>query len=253
MKTTRDINFFDRVFTRGDLMRFASILDRQVSNVRGERSEYGVTFEDGHKIEGPAEEVFAEEQLNRPCRPYAIEIWLHHPAGYIHIQIRSGNPIYKYENSIAISGKDEGWVNANYTALHDAVDKVAPQSLWWKRHRTILLHLIALGGGTLEFAVIPFFVRLSIQLWPDLPSRLPDLPLPSPFTFPWPWRWALGLPWAFLIRNWLLSMWPSIEFNFGAKYLRPNNRRQKLYLVLTLTIVPLLVSAAYDVLKEIVK
>jgi hypothetical protein len=85
MKTTRDITFSDRIFTVQDLMRFSNILDRHVSGVPGDHCEYKVTFEDGHQIEGSAAEVFAEEQLNRSCRPIDIEIWFHSSVGYIHI------------------------------------------------------------------------------------------------------------------------------------------------------------------------
>ena len=103
MRTTRHINFKNRVFTVRDLMRFASILDRQVSDTLRDSCEYAVTFKDGHEIKGSAAEVFAEEQLNRPCRPINIEIWLHSSVGFIQIQLRSGEPQYTYENSITIS------------------------------------------------------------------------------------------------------------------------------------------------------
>jgi hypothetical protein len=205
--------------------------------------------------------VFAEEQLNRPCRPVKIEIWLHSTVGYIKIQLRSGEPQYTYENSITISGNDANWVNANYTALHDAVAKVTPQSLWWKDNRlrrVLLLNLIALGAGTLEYAAIAAGALASVWVWPNLPSHVFD-PFPSSwqamldsfsrFVSSWPWRWFLGLPWAFLIRKWLLEMWPSVEFNFGAEYLRPDKRRQTLNWVLTMVIVPILVAAIYDILK----
>jgi hypothetical protein len=134
MKTTRDFTFSDRVFTVQDLMRFANILDRQVSDTPGDHSEYTVTFEDGHEIKGSASEVFADEQLNRSCRPVDIRIWLfvHSPDGHICIHLHSSETSYKYENSITISGDDANWVNANYTALHDAINNVTPQSLWWR-------------------------------------------------------------------------------------------------------------------------
>jgi hypothetical protein len=48
-------------------------------------------------------------------------------------------------------------------------------------------------------------------------------------------------------------MWPSIEFNFGSAYLRPKNRRQRLNWVLTVIIAPIIISAAYDLLKEFSK
>jgi hypothetical protein len=272
MKTTRDFTFSDRVFTVQDLMRFADILDWQVSDTPRDSSEYTVTFEDGHEIKGSSSEVFTEEQLNRPCRPVEIKIWLwvHSVQDYIRIKLHSGETSYKYENSITISGNDANWVNANYTALHDAVDKVTPQSLWWRENRfrrMLLLNLIALGVGTLEYAVIVGMVLVSVRVWPNLPSHtVESFPLSlqpmllsySRFFLSWPWRWFLGFPWAFIIRRWLLEMWPSIEFNFGSTYLRPDNRRKKLYWTLTAVIVPIIIAffcsmMPYDVLKEFFK
>jgi hypothetical protein len=106
------------------------------------------------------------------------------------------------------------------------------------------LNLIALGVGTLEYALLVAMVLVSIRVWPDLPSLVIDsIPLS------WPWRWVLGFPWAFLIRGWLLSMWPSIEFNFGSTYLRLENRRKKLKWTLTAVIIPIIIALFYDVMK----
>jgi hypothetical protein len=269
MKTTRDITFSDRVFKIQDLLRFANILDRQVSGTKGkgDHSEYTVTFEDGHEIKGSASEVFAEEQLNRPCRPVDIRFWLfvHSPDGHIYIRLHPSETSYKYENSISISGDDANWVNANYTTLHDAIDKVTPQSLWWRENRfrrVLLLNLLALGAGTLEYPVIRWIALASIRVWPNLP--IPDIDFSHIsmqvilyYSFhvlsSWPWRWLMGLPWAFLIRMWLLEMWPSIEFNFGSTYLRLKYRRMKLNWTLTVVIIPIIISVFYDALKEFFK
>jgi hypothetical protein len=262
MKTTRYIYFSDRVFAVGDLMRFANILDLQVPDASSDRTEYSVRFDDGHNIEGRAAEVFAEEQLNRPCRPTVIEIrlWLYSSGSYIHIQLRSGEPLYKYENSITISGNDANWVNANYTELHDAVDKVTPQSLWWRENRVrrvLLLNLIALGVGTLVCAALTTIALIIIGIWHNLSSRVFD---PIPFSLfgklfglphspsPWLWRWVVGLPLAFLIRGWLFSMWPSIEFNFGSEYLRLDNRRKKLNWTLTVIIIPIIIAVVLQMI-----
>jgi hypothetical protein len=100
-------------------------------------------------------------------------------------------------------------------------------------------------------------VDTTMRAWPEIPRAGSILPSWQgaalsfvEFCSSWPWRWVLGLPWAFQIRHWILSMWPSIEFNFGSAYLRPDNRRQKLNWTLTMVILPIVLAAIYDVLKE---
>jgi len=262
MKRTRRIEIAERIFTIPDLVRIGSILDRQVSTASDQRiwTNHEVTFEDGTSIEGSASEVFTEEELDRPSRPLTIEMRLYCSGAerFMRVYIHSGDS--DYGSVMVISGNDATWVNANYMALRDALEKVAPQTLWWRRHPTFLLNLIALGSGTVFLSLSSILALLLEQIWPTRPSFITSMPpnllsqIRSVFWLTlWPLRWLTGFLFAPEIRRWLLSMWPGIEFNFGIPHLRPDKRRQKLCTVLTVLVLPIIVSAVYDVLKMVFK
>jgi hypothetical protein len=269
MKTTREITIKDRVFTVPDLMRWAGILDRQVSDAPESRvtTNYTVVFEDNYTIEGLAAEVFSDEELNRPSRPIKVEMSLSRRGkpDYIQVRLCAGDHSWAYDNSATIGGDDAHWVNANHTALLDALGKVPPQSFWWKRHRTLLLNLIALGVGNIMDCTIGIISVLTFRIWPGL---LGSIPAPSPGSAFWaygivvknfgPWLvvlfvcWLGFLPTAFSIRSWLLSMWPNIEFNFGSRYLRLENRRQKFNVFMALWVIPMIVAAVFEFAKSLI-
>src|ERR1035437_782775 len=186
MKTTREITLKDRVFTTPDLMRFAGILDRQASDAPDSQvtTKYTVVFEDGHTVEGLASEVFSEEELNRPSRPIKVEMYLDRRGkpDYIRVSLRAGDDSWVYENSVKICGEDANWVNANNTALLDALGKVPPQSFWWKRHRILLLNLIALGVGNIAVCIIGITTEITFRIWP---STIGSRPAPSPGSALW--------------------------------------------------------------------
>lgn len=262
MKTTRYITFEDRVFGVPDLMRLAHVLDPQISVEPGQKvwTEYEVTFRDGHNIEGLAVEVFAEEELIRPSPPFKIEMSLYsYSRAFIKVNLRCGDSNWKYENSIMISGDDANWVNANYTALEDALKKVAPQDLWWKRHRKLLLAILALGVEASIALIEEPILEIIDHIWP---SRNPFIGLLHTSAHPLllvisiqalclGFGWVCALPIAFMIRRWLFSMWPSIEFNFGSPYLRPSMRRQKLNWTLTALIIPIFLGLLFFVLAMV--
>jgi hypothetical protein len=266
MIRTRKIEITDRVFSLPDIQRVAGVLDRNASTTPGERfsTSYEVTFEDDLNIKGSAAEVLNEEELNRPSRPVKIEMRLSGTHCYVRVDLRAGDSIWANDNAATISGDDANWVNANHTSLLDALGKVPPQSFWWKRHRTLLLNIIALGVGNIVDCILGITVEITIRIWPGI---IGSLPAPSPGSAfwayilvvktlgPWStvlfWCWLGNLPLAFSIRSWLLSMWPSIEFNFGSPYLRLENRRQKFNAFMALWVIPLILAAVFEVGKSL--
>jgi hypothetical protein len=265
MQQTRKIEIANRVFTISDLMRFAKILDGQSSAEPDLRfsTTYEVAFEDELSIEGRAVEVFTQEELNRQSRPVTVEMRLRCQGAdrYIRLNLRAGNQ--SYGNAIIIGSDDAGWLNANFTALNFALEKATPQTLWWRRHPTLLLNLIALGAGFIYNFLVEYSTLALIYSRPGLASYLHSLPTPA-WLEPiggisgygpsgWVWRWLTGFIFAYWIRLWILSMWPSVEFNFGSPYLRPDNRRQKLNAIMTLLVLPIIAAAIYDVVKALAK
>jgi hypothetical protein len=268
MIVTRKIPIADRVFKIPDLQRIAAILDRQVSNApdRMTSTSYEVTFEESMAVEGTAAEVFNEETLTRPSRPFAVEMRLRSgvPEHYVRVNLFAGG--LPDRNSAWVSGEGADWVNSTCSAIREAIEKTAPQSFWWRKHPTLLLNLIALGTGSIVNFIAEIGADASFRLWPGattFQSYLNSSPILRAYGdlvavvgvwwlgLFWGWLWTLPL--ASSIRRWIFSMWPSVEFNFGSPHLRPDNRREKFNMVLALMIIPLAVSALYDVLKAAFK
>ncbi len=261
MQRTRKIDIADRVLTIPDLLRFAKILDGQVhEDPKAQfKTIYEVSFADNLSLEGSAAEVLTEEELNRPSRPVAIEMRLRSTQlvgdRYIRISLRADST--GYGNGIVVSSEDADWMNANVAALHDAVQKIQPQSFWWNNHRTLLLHLLAIGIGSSIDLTLAIIVILTLRLYPGLADKVRAVTLPgwliafyrSPLGSSWFLRWLMGMPWAPEVRTWILSAWPRIEFDFGSPYLRPVNKRNRIKAVWTLVVVPTLVAALYDLFR----
>src|SRR5258707_891425 len=65
------------------------------------------------------------------------------------------------------------------------------------------------------------------------------------------WWWVIGSFWAFEVRGWLLSVWPSIEFDFVLPHLKTEGmKKRRLLAVATLVVIPLARSIIYDVMRS---
>jgi hypothetical protein len=267
MKVTREFAISDRIFRINDITRIAGILDRQVSDGPDIRiwTSYEVAFEEDRTIEGTAVELFTEEELDRPSRPFKIEMRLtaSGAARNIRINLQSGEPRWPSENSVTISADNADWANANFTALNDAVAQATPRSILWKRHPAFTLSFIAVGfAPAFQLAfLIPRYVVT--RFFPSSVPQLMALKGPAWLEFAvyfgtfmsasivgflscfW-----LGLAPAYMLRNWLFSMWPSVEFDFGSTRLRLDRKRGRLGWVLTVLVIPLILAAVYDILKS---
>ncbi len=67
----------------------------------------------------------------------------------------------------------------------------------------------------------------------------------------WVWNWLVGWAWrAGSLTRWILSSWPNIELDFGADHLKlEKQRRKRIYLLLTIVIVPITISVILDIVK----
>jgi hypothetical protein len=152
-----------------------------------------------------------------------------------------------------VSADDSTWLSENFLALKEAIDTAAPQRLWLRRHKTVFLNLLALGIGTLVNLISGLITGLAFHIY--LPHT-PELKIPAawqPFlpllhvmlyVMLWLTRWAMGhLLGAYQVRQWFLSMWPTIEFDFGSDHLKTERvRRARLIGVGVLIVLPVVAS-----------
>jgi hypothetical protein len=249
-------------------MRIANLLDQQKEAAASKKkinlnTTYTVRFSDDTRFESDTPEVFQEESLTEYGRPIAVAMYYRNYTdnSYITIHLTHGDADF-HGNEAEVSGSDSAWLNANFQGLQDALNRVKRQKgLSLRRHQTLLLNLIALGIGSAVFLAMDLLDwvlgKTGHQAFGRLPAPWVQV-LSSLGVFlifvKWFFRWFLGLGWgAFSVRRWLLSMWPSIEFDFGLPHLQTEAiQRGRLAAVSALIIVPILISMIYDVLKNLI-
>ena len=63
----------------------------------------------------------------------------------------------------------------------------------------------------------------------------------------------MGFFGAFYLRNWLLSLWPTIEFDFGPEHLNiEKSRRNRILVFITFAVIPIVLTLGYDLVKSVV-
>ena len=157
-----------------------------------------------------------------------------------------------------MTGGDRAWVNDIFTQLERAIATAKPQALWFRRHPTLLLHLVALGAGSLIqliisalFEAITVFVGappVTFSLAADSPWRAAVTRLiPILYAVLWVTRWLTGFWFAFEIRSWFLGLWPNIELDLGSDHLKTEQiQRRRLKAVWVLVVLPVVASILRD-------
>jgi hypothetical protein len=265
LKRTRKIAISQRVLTSKDLIRIAGVLGKQELPSKKEfelsmsSRKFEVGFDDGTEVESESPEVFDDEWLTSSSRPMAVSMYYRDLKLKREISVRLHHGDRYHTNEATVSGEDAEWVNATFQELKDDFGKVKPQVSWVLRHPRLLLNLIALGIGSLGMLIMSLFMELVFRIvgpphvpaWPWLATlRSPSLQ-PYFYVGGWIFRWIAGFTWgAFTVNRWLLEMWPSVEFAFGSPHLQTENiRRQRLNSVLTLVVLPVVITLVYDWIK----
>ena len=267
MNQTRKISISEKVFTIEDLRRIAAIFDKQ--SLLAKKSdhhasvEYSIRFSDDTTYQSDSPDLFSDGALTVPARPVAIQMSFRNYKLGRHISLSIDHGDSSYGNLAVVSASEPEWLSQNFLSLKETLETVRPQTVWLKNHRTLLLNLIAVGIGSLGMSAIDLLVNALTHvvdlsgvikpLAPDSPWRplISDASLLL-YGVKWTWRWFAGFFWgAFWVRRWLLSVWPSIEFDFGLPHLQTERKkRERLIAVATLIVLPVIVNLIYDAIKS---
>lgn len=262
MKITKTIIISDKVVSLDDVLRIANIFQRQKDLAHKAKHyasiEYRIDFTDNTSIEVDDVDMLTEDVVNRSARPIRLHFFFynHSLSRKVEFTLRHGE--LSYENTALVSGAELSWLSETFDALQEAIARFRPQSFWFRRHRSLLLHLIAIGIGSLGMFILGVLVDTVIghtrmlEFVKPLPAdSLRRTLVPAFYVFLWMVRWGTGLTWgAYAVRTWLLDLWPTIEFAFGLEHLNIERaQRQRLMAVFSLIVLPILTSVAYDCLK----
>lgn len=268
MKQTRRYSIEKKVFTLEDLRRISTIFERQGQLAKKSDHHHGLTynlhFADNTSFEADSAAILEDGSIVDTKRPVKVEFSFHNYSLDRSLAFSLTHGISDYGNGIVVRGPELDWVNDNFTRLKDAIDAAKPQECWLANRPAIPMNLFAVGIGSLGMLLIDIFISL---IMPDVPLTV------SPETHAkmqalrgfilshrawfyflgWFWRWFVGYAWgAIPLTNWFLRAWPNIELDFGADHLKQEkSRRKRILAVLSLVIVPILVTLAVDLIKRV--
>ena len=163
-----------------------------------------------------------------------------------------------FENLI-IEGDDRNWVHGTFNKIDEQTKACKPQVNFIIKKPLIVTHIIALGLGiiitNILFAIIDVFRGPVpyIPEWAKAPNAIvQELDylriLILIFLY-----WFMGLMPALSVTEWILKLWPSIEFDFGPSHLKyEKSRRLKFTIIITLIIIPIIVSIIVEILKNVI-
>ena len=263
MKQTRHFTIKQRIFKLADFKRIADVFDEQAKLAIKSDHHYSVAyklyFADGTSFESDSPSVL-EDPVVEIKRPVIVEFSYCNYRLDRHISFSVAHGNSGYRNAFWIKATEPSWLNDNFTKLETFVNGAEPQSFWFSRHPYVLLNLLALGVGS--FTILLLFTTIDLLLdpsqisfGPSIESRLQVIAaflkkhtIFAYFIF-WAWKWVSGL---FLgavpIANWLLLSWPDINLDFGAEHLKSEKRRrEKIFAVMTIIIVPVVLSIIQDI------
>ena len=163
---------------------------------------------------------------------------------YIRFSITQGNE--PWGNEAEVGGTDLAWVRATFTAIREEIGKVAPQSIWFRRYNPVLVVpiLVFILGGFFAFiawlarglCVMFHLTRLDLRHWMLVWLVVLAVTIPSIVT------WT---------RGWLLSAWPSIEFDFGPDHLKHEAiQRRKIKNLMIFLLIPFILSMVVELIGK---
>ncbi len=258
MKETRRLEIKKKIFAKVDILNIGRLFLHEYESARETKNGSSITFEiscvDGTSYESESIELFDEGGIIDLKRINSFEMTFYHYTLDRRMNISAVHGGYR--DYLLVRGCDQNWVNGIFTKLKEIIDSIRPQDNWIIRYRTLVLHIIALGVGRIFYSLLWLILYQHIE-----PSENPSetvKTIRSFFTtYPylvylinWFLIWVMGIPWAYMIRSWLLDLWPGIEFDFGPEHMKVEKlRRLRISMVCTVGIIPIVLAIGYDLLK----
>lgn len=260
MRETRHLDIKKKIFTKSNILNIGRVFLNEYQSAQQAGNHSSVTFKinctDGTSYESESIGLFEEGNVIDLKRTSSLEITFYDYKldRYINISIIHGG---EYNNHLIIRGDEQNWVNGVFIRLKEIIVSIKPQDNCIIKHKTLILHIIALGIGTIIYSALWFILYRHLEPIKN-PSEtvkairifLKTNPLFS-YLLDWFLRWFMGIPWASEARRWLLNLWPEIEFDFGPEHLKVEKlRRLRISIVFSIAIIPIILAIVYDIAKN---
>ena len=249
-KETRRLNINWRVFSKSDIRRLAQVLDVALRAAKEQKHHSSLSFQlyckGGISYESDSASILDDDGPLDIKRTIAIQMTFYdyEMGGYIDVSLREGN----YDNDLSVRGAEKNWVQGTFTNLQEIIESIRPQDNFILRNRGIVFHVISIGVGSLIFQIVYSLMSRIIEPIQNPSDFIIELRnffktnLWAYYIFEIFARWGNGLVLALYIREWLIRLWPKIEFDFGPDHMNKLKvRRQRIWSVASLVIIPVLI------------
>lgn len=153
------------------------------------------------------------------------------------------------QSRLTISGTDSDWVTARFTQIKELIDTVKIQESWFIDNIKLITHVAAICFGHIALSIATPILELFIT---PIENPSESLQITRVFFSNNPLMkgllyllliWISGMSFSLIFRDWLLKLWPKIEFDFGPEHLKIIKlRRIRIYQACTIVIIPVLIS-----------
>jgi hypothetical protein len=253
-KETRRLAINWKIFTKIDISRLAHILDQEFQKSKNNNQHTSFTIqlycEGGISYESDSTDLLEEGG------PLDIKKVLTIQITYYNYELGRNIEIFLKEDDksgyLLVRGDDRNWVQGTFVTLQDIINSIKPQENFILRFRKIIFHIIAIGLGILICSVVfllfhDFFKNTTINITQGLFSNILRFFLENKFAnfclliFLY---WLEGMiTFAYPVYNWLIKLWPNIEFDFGPDHFnRIKLRRQRIWVVTVIVVIPIIIN-----------
>lgn len=249
MKATRTKEIKNRIFSKKDLEHLWGKIKKRSE---GLIAKGGLTYHVQRIIincsDGTTHESDNDDLLNpgevldtKLCKAIHIE-YRDSSGADIDLSLRCGVEDLYY-NHITVRGERD-WVSSTFQELEEFINAVEPQDHWFIRNKVLVLHFGAFMLGVFQLWIIAV---TWLQYLPN-PEETPlSLFLDEYELIRWSavifMTWLMGLIPMWALRNFVLKMWPSIEFDFGPEHYKIiKKRRNAIGMLFFILILPFLIN-----------
>jgi hypothetical protein len=243
---TRRVKISNVIINLENLRELAKILDESAAKTQTSkyrRKSFIINANDGSTYSSASSTIFLERGILDTKQITSIKMEFDDHNGKmkpsIEIAIEHGDDKWRsFSNYILVKGNDSTWVNGVTRQFENIIAGWEPQAAWPR-------YIKWLASGLMAIAFSRGVISL-LEAIAGRPIQATSLELILVYA-------SLGafsaLP-AFLLVDSLLRLWPAVELRTGREYAQLlRKRRTRLGLIVTLVVLPLLMSLLYDLLK----
>lgn len=262
MRQKRSLRVRNKVFRKTDFMNLATILSKEQLDSQNAKHNSSLSFSvhctDDTSYESESVDLLEDGGIVDIKQINSFDIYYRDYSVTRNVTLSLVPGKSEFSNICSVSGVDENWVEGVFTRLKEVLDNVTPQDNLLIRHPFFFLNCFALAIGYFLLRI----VAIALEFFRGAPTTATTNPdnltrfLEANPVIEWAilvaFIWIVGVLPADSICNWILSLWPSIEFDLGPEHLKLQKlRRRGLGAAITVFLAPFALAIGYDILKSL--